>query len=67
MNKVSNAFNRSKEFVVDHKIALTVFTTATVTAVVSKKMFGAAYETATDFIAERGLTDDFNQYIPRKN
>lgn len=66
MNPAKKALIRTQQFVTDHKVALTVVTTATATAVVSKKVFGAAYRTAEQFISEKGLAEEFLDYVPNK-
>lgn len=64
MNIVKRAAARTSEFVSDHKTAITIVTTATVTTVLCAKLTkllkDGYTETVTEFLAAKGLTDEFN-------
>lgn len=59
--------SKIKKIVADHKVAIAVTTTAIATAVVAKKVYGKAYGVADEFITEKGLAEEFLEYIPLKN
>jgi hypothetical protein len=60
LNAVTNTASRTRHFVANHKVAITVAVTATATAVVMVKMNRTAVKQLTDFLDEKGLTDQFN-------
>lgn len=66
MNAAKKALVRTNQFVQDHKVALTVVTTAATTMVVARKTYGRAFDVANQFIAEHGLADEFLEYVPTK-
>lgn len=60
MNPAKKAIARTAKFVADHRVAVAVVTTATVTTVVVRKTVGNMLTNATDFIAEKGLLEEFH-------
>ena len=66
MNPAKSAALKAKNFFTAHKLPITVVATATATAVVAKRMYGTAYAVATEFIAQEGLTEKFNEFVPDK-
>lgn len=66
MNPIKKTLSATKNFVVAHETPIAILVTATVTAVVAKKVYGKAFEVANQFITEKGLSDEFLDYIPTK-
>lgn len=67
MNPIKKTIASAKEFVSNHKTAITIVVTATAT---TTALYGVARacstgytETVTEFIAENGLTDKFKAYL----
>lgn len=54
----------AKNFIRSHKTALTVVATASVTAFVTSNLHKEAAMAAHMFIVEKGLSDEFLEYIP---
>lgn len=61
MNPAKRVLVRTQKFVVDHKVAIAVATTAVVTTVVVKKACSGTIESMRDFIEREGLLDKFNE------
>lgn len=71
MNPAKRALARAKNFATDHKTALTVALTATATTVVlvaASRAVSTVYSAkVTEFLAEKGLTDEFNALFDEIN
>lgn len=67
MNFAKKALVTSVQFVKAHQLPIAIVTTATVTAVVVKKVYGEAYEAAEQFIDSKGLTEEFVNFLPTDN
>ena len=59
MSRAKNAVLRTKQFVADHKVALTAVTSATATAAVFVKANAAVVKQFNEFLDEHGLKDEF--------
>jgi hypothetical protein len=59
MDPVKRAFARSREFVSDHKVAITATVAVTATAVVCIRIQRSAIEDWKNFLTEKGLIDEF--------
>lgn len=60
MNPAKRAAARTVKFVADHRVAIAIVTTAATTAVVVRKVAGAAHDNAINFIESEGLLEKFN-------
>jgi len=67
MNPVKKAAARVQEFVSDHKVAIAVTTTAVVTTAVMIRVNRGAVRQWNDFLAERGLTNEFYTQLDLDN
>lgn len=67
MNRAQLALARAKNFTTDHKTAIIVAVTATATTVVcaltTRALSNGYAETVTEFLAEKGLTEEFNSLL----
>jgi hypothetical protein len=59
MNIAKKTLATTQNFVANHKTALTIIATATVTAVVARKVQVAGLQEAYEFIDAKGLKDEF--------
>lgn len=59
MNPAKRALVRSAKFVSDHRTPIAVVTTAVVTTIVVKKTVGNMHKAAIDFMAEKGILDEY--------
>lgn len=66
MNAAQKTLLRTKKFVTDHKVALTAVTTATATAAVCVKAQKNAINNVLDFLHEKGLYEEFQNYYNDK-
>lgn len=64
---VKNAAVSTKNFVVKHKTAIAVTAAVVTTTVVVAKLRDAQVELRNDFLEERGLADDFANWITTEN
>lgn len=55
----------SKEFVADHRVAIAVTATAATTAVLVGKLRGRALRELYEFLDEKNLQDEFNDFITK--
>lgn len=62
-NPLHNVVARTQEFVADHKVAIAVTITAVTTTVVMAKLRGGALKDHFEFLDERGLTDEYSQWV----
>ena len=59
VNAVKKTVVRTKEFVSDHKVVISVVATATATTAACIAMNRGAVKQWNEFLAERGLTNEF--------
>lgn len=71
MNPIKKTIAAAKEFVSDHKTAITVGVTAAATTVgciaLTRALRNGYVETVNEFLAEKGLTDEFNALLEDVN
>ena len=60
MNKLTQTKNSVKKFVADHKVGIAVAVTATITTVGCAALSRVAVAQREDFLAEKGLLEEFN-------
>lgn len=60
-NAAQKTLVRTKKFVTDHKVAVTVVTTAAVTSAVWFKMTAGAVRQFNEFLGEKGLLEEFHE------
>ena len=59
MNPAKKALASTKNFVVNHKVALTAVTAVTVTTVLVSKLQKGALTEMTTFLEEKGLLEEY--------
>jgi phage terminase large subunit-like protein len=71
MNNVKKTIASAKSFVSDHKTAITVTVTAAATTVAcvafTRALKNGYVETVNEFLAEKGLTDEFTALLDDVN
>lgn len=65
MNPVKKTASATKNFVVKHRTAIAVTVTAATTAVVMDKLRGAALHDHVEFLEEKGLKDEYLNWIAK--
>lgn len=58
-NAAQKAVSSTKNFVADHKVALTIVATATTTVVAMRALTQSGLKEAYQFIEDKGLMEDF--------
>lgn len=58
---------KAKNFVVSHQLPITIVATAATTAAVTARQVGKAAKVASEFIAEKGLSEEFVEYLTDKS
>lgn len=67
MDRVKNALINTKEFVSDHKVAITAIVTATVTTAVMIRVHRGAVESWNSFLDEKDLTTEYYTHLDPTN
>jgi hypothetical protein len=63
-NTAKKTLVTTKNFVVNHRLAIAVPATIIATALIIKKYNEGVTEEAIQFIDDMGLTSEFNEYLP---
>ncbi len=63
MDAVKNTLSKTTNFVARHKTKIAVAVTAATAVVVTRKIVGTAVENHAEFLTEKGLLDEYQNWI----